>query len=110
MIQPTYKKGNRLVWTGFLLGIAFGISAYLGTPSGNNAFFVPSLQSLVPIFIMGRIVCIALIVWGCVLALKAKNRSLWWMLLIVPALGGLGGMIFVVILFALKDKSVIPRL
>jgi hypothetical protein len=109
MIEPMYKKGNRLAWTGFLLGILFAILEYLGnsTMSGaSNPLFVPSLEAFVPLFALAHLICIALIVWGAVLALKSKNRSLWWLLLILPAFAG-AGIIFVAIIFMLKDKSVV---
>ena len=106
MIQSTYKKGNRLAWTGFLLGITFAILEYLGTSTATegSVILVPSLEPFVPLFLLARLLCIALIIWGDVLALKSKNRSRWWLLSVVPALGG-GGIIFAAIPFMLKDKS-----
>ena len=100
-----YKKGNRLAWTGFILAIVFAVLEYLGDSSQGNAAFVPSLQPFVGVFALAHLACIALIIWGTVLALRAKNRSLWWLLLVVPALAG-GGIIFVAILFMLKNKPV----
>ena len=106
-----------MVWVGFLAGIVFGVLDMLATPldmvgtSGSISPMhvvgplVPALQSFGWVFTVAHLVCIAIIAWGCVDVLKAKNRSLWWILLLIPALAGLFGMLFVIIIFMLKDKS-----
>lgn len=109
MIQPMYKKGNRLAWTGYCLAIASEILQWLGSATYNgasNSIFVPSLAPFIGLFIFINLVGIALLLWGSVLALKAKNRSFWWLLLFLLALVGTG-VIFIAIIFMLKDKSVV---
>jgi hypothetical protein len=97
MIEPMYKKGNRLAWIGFVLVIIYAFVAVFGS-------FLPSLHPFVSVSIVFDVVGIALMFWGSILALRSKNRSLWWLLFFLLALSG-AGVIFVAIIFMLKDKS-----
>ena len=106
---PMYKKGNRLAWIGFILAIIFTIPEFwlMGQANGVTGL-APSLLLLFAFSSLARVVCVAIIIWGAVLALKAKNRSMWWLLLVAPGLFGGGLIILVAILFMLKDKSTTP--
>lgn len=97
MNKPLYKKGNILTWTGFLLSAFF---KFLGYFSSDKIGAMPSIKPLIPLFNILVLVGIVLMIWGAVLALKSKNRTLWWLLLI-PILNIIG----LIIIFALRDKS-----
>jgi hypothetical protein len=92
MIQAQYKKGNILVWIGFIGALVFSILEWLNQPGAM-------------LFILMRWVFVGMIIWGCSLALRSKNRSLWWLLLLLPMLAGVVGIVMVVVVFALRDKT-----
>lgn len=94
MIKAKFKKGNRLAWTGFFGALLFSFLAGL---------YETPLEVMM-LFMFLHWLFIAIIIWGCVLALQAKNRSLWWLLLLIPMLAGIVGVITVVFVFGLADK------
>lgn len=102
MIQPMYKKGKWLAWTGFVVSIISFVVTYVFAISyGSRAVIV--ISEVV------YYICVAIIVWGIVLMLKAKKRSMWWMLFLLPAVFGEGVIftpILLIIASLLGDKSV----
>ena len=100
-----YKKGNHLAWTGFALVVTYAFVSVFGGLTAGGTPLLPSLQPFVPFAALLDIIGTVLMFWGAILALKSKNRSLWWLLLFLLALSG-AGVVFVAIIFMLKDKSV----
>ena len=107
MIEIKYKKGNRLAWTGFLGALTFGI-LHTFQKTAAYSFGTTPTEVLAALFVLLHWLFVAIIIWGCSLALQAKNRSLWWLFLLAPMLAGVAGMIMVVGIFALGDKSSEP--
>jgi len=70
-----------------------------------QAFATPP-QYWIPFLEIAQIPGLALLVWGSVLALRSKARSLWWLLLLLPFLvNWIAGLTMVAVIFALKDRT-----
>ena len=94
MLKQEYSKGNKLVWTGFLLGILFKVLPVFSTPET-----FPALASFTAIFNILAIVFLIVLVYGLVLVLKSRGRHWTWVLLLLP-LNAIG----IVVIYMLKDK------
>lgn len=90
------EKDSLLFWIGFLLGITPAVLQLL-TPISFSSKTALTLLELV------NLLSTVLVAWGCILLLKAKHRTLWWLLLVAPAL--FGWIIVTLIIFLLKDES-----
>lgn len=92
------NKANKFAWIGFLSFVIFQVLVVFG----NSPDF-PNLQRLTPIFTLLSLVGVALLIYATVLELKAKNRSLVWLLIILIL-----NIIGVAIIFMLSDESTAP--
>ncbi len=85
MLHPTYRKGLRWLWIGFIGTYIFGVLRFLND--------TPFLALLTLIFFVVFLI-------GSGLVMKAKNRSILWLVLcfILPFLN-------IVVILNLADKS-----
>lgn len=102
MIQPLYKRGNKLVWLGWLSAIAFSILVGISSPP---LYIIPDSPFMAVLFAVCKLASITILIYGCFLVLKAKRRSQWWLMIPVLCLVSSVGVLAVLLIFSLKDKN-----
>jgi hypothetical protein len=107
MTTSKYIWADRLAWIGFFGSFLFGAIELFGQPN-STGLVLPFSQEVLRLAEVLHLASIGAIVYGCALALRSKSRSLFWLLLLTPALVTPIGPMMMIIIFALKDKTLMP--
>jgi drug/metabolite transporter (DMT)-like permease len=102
MSGKIFSRGSKIVWTivwtSFLGGVPFRLIFYLG----SREDLVPGLKPYVYIAGLVSLLSLVLVIYGCFLVLRSKNRPWTWIFCLLLDLLG------VFIILGLKDKSPSP--
>ena len=110
MLKPilTGGKGDKYIVIGALGAIFFDV---LSNVVGSQSSPIPPLAPFAEWIGLVTLPFFALMAYGCWLVLKVKNRSKWWMLLVIPGFFTSKDTLFITLfIFFLENKTAVQDL
>ena len=76
------KNAHRMIWGGLVAGTIFIMAGEVGSSIGKGDTFISSSPYSIAFFILS-ILSIFIIICGYYALLKANDKNLWWLLLLI---------------------------